>query len=539
MSLVVLAIALAASAPEVVARVGSQAIDTNRLSARVVATRAAGGNTTPADLLEDLIREALLAQEGLAVGADKAGPVVARVEAERRKLAGGLYLAQELAKVAEPSEEQLRAAFRAGADLARVEWIVLASREEAQACLERLSKGAAFAAEAQRSLDPGSASQGGQLGFVSRMQLDAALQELAFGAPLERPQGPVERKNGWFVYRVLERRAGSDTDFQAQRVGLAQFLEQQTRTQMRAHVLQQLRARFGVKLDLAFLESMGTRVEPKGTEADHVVAQVAERAVKYGEVVADVRSLMGAREGHITGAALKAEYAWRRVDQLLLEDAAAEKGLGQAPAVLAALPAVQAEAVVRLQVDRVRSAAPRADDAEVEEHYRAHVADYTSPPYRTCSHILVGTRSAAEGLLASLAKGQQKFEEVARVKSRDLASAESGGLLGDLTLARIDALAKEGAEPGLAQVLRSAPAGVATGPVQSRGGWHVVRCGALVSPAPAPLATVRDALRQELTLQRGNAALIRHWDELRARTPVQIDAAALARFSARGQGGGK
>lgn len=536
--LAALALALAAPVGEVVARVGGQPVALQRLAARWEATRAAGGHSRPADLLQDLVHEALLLQEGLAAGAERDPAVLQQVEAERRRLAGERFLEGELGKVPPVSEEDLRAAFRTGADLARVEWIVLASREEAQGLLERLAKGADFAAEAARSLDPATAGRGGALGLVSRLQLDPVLQEPAFSAPLGRPQGPLQRKAGWAVFRVLERKPGSEAEFQERRAGLQQFLWQQTRTQMRAHVLQQLRARFAVQLDQRFLEGLGPRVQPRdAAEAAHPVARVGGRAVTWGEVATDVQRLVGAKEGHITGAPLKVEYAWKRVDQLLLEEAGMERGLGKDPALEPALAVVREAAVVRLQAARARAAAPRPTEAELEALYQARAASLAPPPRRTCAHLLLGTRAAAEAALATLAKGGQSFEELARARSRDLATAEKGGLLGELTLPQLDALAKD--EPALAQSLRQVDSGKVSGPVQSRGGFHLVRCGPLVTPPAPPLAALREGLRQEAVQERETAALVRHLGELRARAKVEIDEGVLARFAARVEGGGQ
>lgn len=80
-------------------------------------------------------------------------------------------------------------------------------------------------------------------------------------------------------------------------------------------------------------------------------------------------------------------------------------------------------------------------------------------------HILLRTEAEAKDALAAL-QGGQPFEAVARERSQDPGSAGSGGELGWAP--------PEVFVPAFAEVLRTAPVGKVTGPVQSDFGWHLV-----------------------------------------------------------------
>jgi len=94
-----------------------------------------------------------------------------------------------------------------------VRHILVGSEEEStDVLLEVFARGADFGAvAAKRSIDPGSANSGGDLGWVSRGQTVPGFDELAFSLEPGRIGGPVETKYGWHVVQVLEKRPARTT----------------------------------------------------------------------------------------------------------------------------------------------------------------------------------------------------------------------------------------------------------------------------------------------------------------------------------------
>ncbi|HET9551881.1 MAG TPA: hypothetical protein VFP50_02845, partial [Anaeromyxobacteraceae bacterium] len=70
------------------------------------------------------------------------------------------------------------------------------------------------------------------------------------------------------------------------------------------------------------------------------------------------------------------------------------------------------------------------------------------------------------------------------------------------------------------------------GPVKSKMGWHVLRCGPYQPPSPVPLAEVSPAIKAELSRRRGDDAVRKKIAELRARARISLDEQALARATA-------
>lgn len=93
--------------------------------------------------------------------------------------------------------------------------IVRATRQEADQVLERARSGTDFATVAQEtSLDQSTRDAGGDLGLLTREQLEAAYADLAFAAPAGSLFGPVENRFGWNVGQVVEVRPATPLRFQ-------------------------------------------------------------------------------------------------------------------------------------------------------------------------------------------------------------------------------------------------------------------------------------------------------------------------------------
>lgn len=113
--------------------------------------------------------------------------------------------------VAAPAADEVRQAFDERADemvtpeRRKVRNIVVATEREAKRALRELRSGAGFAAlVARRSLDGSTRDTGGNLGFVSRDQLEPAYADAAFGVAAGEYFGPVETRFGWNVGQVRQ-----------------------------------------------------------------------------------------------------------------------------------------------------------------------------------------------------------------------------------------------------------------------------------------------------------------------------------------------
>jgi peptidyl-prolyl cis-trans isomerase C len=113
--------------------------------------------------------------------------------------------------VPEPTEADARAVYdghRAAMVLPsqrRLSNIVVGTEADAQMALQRIRSGTDFGALAKSlSLDQATRYTGGDLGYVTRDQLEDPYAQAAFAAPAGALFGPVRTKSGWNVGRVVE-----------------------------------------------------------------------------------------------------------------------------------------------------------------------------------------------------------------------------------------------------------------------------------------------------------------------------------------------
>jgi parvulin-like peptidyl-prolyl isomerase len=508
----------------VVARVDGEEIRASMLLAREARVKAVGGALPREQVLDAIVGDVLVARSARGTPAERSPAVQAALDSERRRLAADRFATREIEKMT-PAEEQIRDLFHDTADVFRLRLATYTSPEAAAAGMSRLAAGGDFAEEAARSLDPRSAKNKGDLGTVTRRELGPALANAAAKAELGKPTGPVALPLGFAVIVVAERKLGDEASYQAMAPQLREFAKKQLQTGAKKHLARQLRAAYGVKLDEAFVKSTGNRLTATPQEAAHVVTQVKGRAIRWGDVLPEIARNAGS-EGHMSGPAVKLEFAWVVVDRVLLEEEALARGFGDGPEADALLRDARSWLVAQEVAARLRSEVPAPSAGEIERWYAAHQAELARPARRACSGILLESRADAEAARKRIAAGE-RFEDVARELSVDADTRAQGGALGEIALSRMDELERAG-EKAAARALKDAKAGQVVGPVSTRAGMQLFRCGPVLAAGAPPLADVRAEVAARARADAEAAALTGHLERLRKAARVSVDTVALA-----------
>lgn len=141
--------------------------------------------------------------------------------------------------------------------------------------------------------------------------------------------------------------------------------------------------------------------------------------------------------------------------------------------------------------------------AEVENYYRTHTAEFTTPPQVCGRHILVKTKqnagapeghdeaeakALAEAALTRLKKGEA-FEKVAKEKSED-SSAANGGSLG--------CFGREQMVPEFSSVAFSLQPGSMSDLVKSSFGYHIIKVDTTLPGSTQPLEQARKRIETQL-----------------------------------------
>jgi len=123
------------------------------------------------------------------------------------------------------------------------------ARSQAGDLLAQLNKGADFADLAKKhSQDPGSAPNGGDLGFFSKGQMVPAFEQAAFGLKPGQTSDIVETPFGYHIIRVSEAKAGRDLNYDEVKAQIDDYLKQQLRDQKSQEFVDQLKAKSKVEV---------------------------------------------------------------------------------------------------------------------------------------------------------------------------------------------------------------------------------------------------------------------------------------------------
>jgi len=265
-----------------------------------------------------------------------------------------------------------------------------------------------------------------------------------------------------------------------------------------------------------------------------VVARLGEATVRQDEVERLLQALPEAERTAVKAdrASLDAWLRQRLTSEALLRDARA-KGWADRPEVKAQIDAAVREVSARIvsssyldSVSQVPAGFP--SDAELKAAYEQGKANFNLPAAYRVAQIYLATpeRDAAaiakvRDEAAALAREARAgdFAAVARARSQDARSAERGGEVDTLPLARV--------LPALRDTIAKLKVGEVSEPVQAEAGFHVVKLLGIQPARTATLDEMAPQLRAALRQQRQQQLVQAFLAQLAPPAQLSIDAAAL------------
>jgi peptidyl-prolyl cis-trans isomerase C len=182
-------------------------------------------------LLDELIRVELTAQQAVKEGLDKQSDVIDRLDLTRQNVLADAVV-QNYMKGKTPTEQELRAEYETQvAAMSKTEYkarhILVATEPYAQAIIEKLHKGADFAEIARKESMDNSKNEGGELGWFKPQgmvpQFADAVAALKKG---EITAKPVQTQYGWHVIQLEDTREVVPPDFEQAKEQLGRIVQQ-------------------------------------------------------------------------------------------------------------------------------------------------------------------------------------------------------------------------------------------------------------------------------------------------------------------------
>ncbi|GEP44331.1 peptidylprolyl isomerase [Brevifollis gellanilyticus] len=210
-------------------------------------------------LLEQIARTSLVQKLILQEATEKKWPeqphIAARVERARQSVITESYL-ESIAEPPKdyPSESEVKSAYEASRESLRVPQSFRLAQifiAEAPGASQKLAKAQELLAgkdadfakiAADHSQEPTSASRGGEIGWLTETQIEAALLPQVSDLKLFAVSGPVKLKDGWHILKLLDARAPHTPTLEQARPQIVKQLRQEKlRTNSQAYLASLLR----------------------------------------------------------------------------------------------------------------------------------------------------------------------------------------------------------------------------------------------------------------------------------------------------------
>ena len=270
--------------------------------------------------------------------------------------------------------------------------------------------------------------------------------------------------------------------------------------------------------------------------SSRVLAKVGDRTITLGDYAAVLSGMDRIERARYQTPERREQLLKEIIDVELLSREAERRGLASTPQAKELERQILRDEVFAELRDR-QPPLEQISAVDVRAYYDAHRADFDEPERRRISHIVVGDKATAERLLAEArAASAKQWGELVRKSSRDKPKPDvPDELAGDLGFVTPPSFGKND-NARVPDAVRAAAfeidePGHVLDRVVSADGFHVVRLTVKNAPRSRPLEEADRAIRVVIAQERLHRAEAEFEKELRARFPVKVDEAALAKVT--------
>jgi len=220
--------------------------------------------------LNELIKKELLYQEALKRGIEKDPEYQKKVEEFKKITLIGQLLEKEIESKAKVTEQDAKNYYeKHKAELAsvsqiRASHILVKTEAEAKQILEKLKKGGNFAELAKKySIDPGSAKNGGDLGYFSSGQMVPEFEQAAAKLKPGEISEPVKTKFGYHIIKVTDRKMGKPVEFEKVKSVIMQRLSAEKQKEVFDAYIEGLKKSYKVEINKEAVSGLAAGAEKK------------------------------------------------------------------------------------------------------------------------------------------------------------------------------------------------------------------------------------------------------------------------------------
>lgn len=219
--------------------------------------------------VEELVKKELLFQEGKKKGLDSDVAYLKRVEDFKKITLVRTLLEKEIEEKAKVNDKDVKDYYEThknefvANNQIKASHILVKTEEEANKIAEELKKGGNFSKLAkEKSLDSGSAKNGGDLGTFSRGQMVPEFEAVAFNLKKGEISNPVKTQYGYHIIKVTDRKEGTALPFEKVKDMLTQKVTSEKQKEVFDSYVKNLRASYKVEINKVAVAKMAAEVAP-------------------------------------------------------------------------------------------------------------------------------------------------------------------------------------------------------------------------------------------------------------------------------------
>lgn len=209
-----------------------------------------------ARFVDELVKKELLYQEAKKKGIESNPDYQAKLEEFKKITLISTMLEKEIEDKTKLTDKDVKAYYDEHRDefiannSVKASHILVKSEEEAKAIIARIKQGENFAKLAkEKSIDQGSAKNGGDLGSFSRGQMVPEFENAAFKLKAGELGGPIKTQYGYHIIKVTEKKAGQPVEFEKVKGMLMQKLTAQNQKAVFDTYIEGLKKNYKIEID--------------------------------------------------------------------------------------------------------------------------------------------------------------------------------------------------------------------------------------------------------------------------------------------------
>lgn len=489
------------------------------------------------EVLDGMIDKLLLAQDARAQGILQRPMVQLMIERLRRR-----YALQELRRtlaleVPEPSPEEIDAIIGEPKETVDLTVLLAYDEEKAAEAIARIEAGEPMEDVAREiSIAPGAAAGGAssRTGFQRGSGMyPPEVEEQVFNLEVGEISPPMLTPVGLLVARLDARHVQSEEELEALRPGIIAGWKRQQLVK----ALEEEKARRRREAEISILvehfhdaplpdKDLNIAVIWRALEGIDI-ARVNGTLLTMGDLfrnTGDYLRLLKKREGYHDQ--VYRNTLEENIDQVLLLEAARERGLADIPTIDAVIDRyttrlLQAQAMVDLALTVIEE---DIDEEKCERFYEERKNRFPVPPVFTLSQILVRRKEKADEVLSRYQAGES-FESLAQNFSADPSAVDGGDLGTVLADELIDMLGEEGVDALLAGARRQQQKPLT---IRTLAGYRLFLIRDFIEAGEGGFANVRERVLPDYLDFCRREAVTEHVKNLRKKASIAIDREKVA-----------